>query len=182
MSASLATECNEVKESVWLFHFLFSFSMTEFWSIDATIHASSNGTAKVCRSPSLTPCAKENRHLGLGDINQPDTLKILQNSYAATPPPMIANRCSNSTNPVSRLILIPKSLQICLHIERLIGEGQKALKEQGIDQLLDEARESNRENDLEHLKRTCESVPFCACPDGKVMMELKAVGHGGKRA
>lgn len=34
---------------------------------------------------------------------------------------------------------------------------KRALKEKGIDQLLDDARESNRENDLEHLKRACES-------------------------
>lgn len=53
------------------------------------------------------------------------------------------------------------------------------MKEQGIDQLLDDARESNRENDLEHLKRTCESVPFHGSPDGKVTTELKAVGFGG---
>lgn len=33
---------------------------------------------------------------------------------------------------------------------------QKALKEKGIDEILEEARESNRENDLEHLKRGCE--------------------------
>ncbi|KAI4202547.1 MAG: hypothetical protein LQ350_002490 [Teloschistes chrysophthalmus] len=52
---------------------------------------------------------------------------------------------------------IPSGLRIRLHFERLIDERQKALKEQGIDQLLDDARESNRENDLEHLKRTCES-------------------------
>ncbi|CAO1602700.1 MAG: hypothetical protein LQ349_004673 [Xanthoria aureola] len=31
----------------------------------------------------------------------------------------------------------------------------KALKEKGIDEILEEARESNRENDLEHLKRGC---------------------------
>ena len=35
-------------------------------------------------------------------------------------------------------------------------EFKKALKEKGIDDILDEARESNRENDREHMKRTCE--------------------------
>lgn len=37
-----------------------------------------------------------------------------------------------------------------------ISREQKALKEKGIDEILEEARESNRENDLEHLKRGCE--------------------------
>ena len=32
---------------------------------------------------------------------------------------------------------------------------KKALKEKGIDKLLDDARESNRENDLENLRRGC---------------------------
>ena len=32
---------------------------------------------------------------------------------------------------------------------------QKALKERGIDSMLDDARESNRENDAEHMKRSC---------------------------
>lgn len=36
------------------------------------------------------------------------------------------------------------------------GDSKKALKEKGIDEILEEARESNRENDLEHLKRACE--------------------------
>jgi TRIAP1/MDM35 family protein len=31
---------------------------------------------------------------------------------------------------------------------------QRALKERGIDSMLDEARESNRENDAEHMKGT----------------------------
>lgn len=35
---------------------------------------------------------------------------------------------------------------------------QKALKEKGIDEMLDEARESNRENDAQHMKRACKSL------------------------
>lgn len=34
---------------------------------------------------------------------------------------------------------------------------QKALKEKGIDEMLDEARDSNRENDAQHMKRACKS-------------------------
>ncbi len=37
---------------------------------------------------------------------------------------------------------------------------KKALKEKGIDELLEEARESNRENDLEHMKKGCEFSRF----------------------
>lgn len=39
-------------------------------------------------------------------------------------------------------------------------DGKTALKEKGIDQLLEDARESNRESDLEHLKRRCASVSY----------------------
>lgn len=34
---------------------------------------------------------------------------------------------------------------------------QKALKERGIDRMIDEAREDNRENDVEHMKQSCKS-------------------------
>ncbi len=38
-----------------------------------------------------------------------------------------------------------------------LSERQKALKEKGIDTMLEEARESNSENDARNLRRTCES-------------------------
>jgi hypothetical protein len=34
---------------------------------------------------------------------------------------------------------------------------QKALKDRGIDTMLEEARETNRENDAEHMKGGCKS-------------------------
>ena len=34
---------------------------------------------------------------------------------------------------------------------------QTALKERGIDTMLEEARESNKENDAENMRRSCES-------------------------
>lgn len=37
-----------------------------------------------------------------------------------------------------------------------LSERQKALKEKGIDSMVEEARESNSENDARNLRRTCE--------------------------
>lgn len=37
----------------------------------------------------------------------------------------------------------------------ILHDLQKALKERGIDTMLEDARESNRENDAEHMKRRC---------------------------
>lgn len=36
---------------------------------------------------------------------------------------------------------------------------QVALKKKGIDKLLDEAREDNKENDATHMGRRCKSIP-----------------------
>ncbi|KAI7921551.1 hypothetical protein M0657_004307 [Pyricularia oryzae] len=47
--------------------------------------------------------------------------------------------------------------------ESLFNDYQKclgvALKKKGIDKLLDEAREDNKENDATHMGRRCKSIP-----------------------
>lgn len=50
------------------------------------------------------------------------------------------------------------------------------MKEKGIDQLLEDARESNRENDLEHLKRGCELLSSLSLSVG-----LETEGANGSR-
>ncbi len=35
---------------------------------------------------------------------------------------------------------------------------QKALEEGGIDKMLEEARENNKENDAENMRKTCKSI------------------------
>jgi hypothetical protein len=42
---------------------------------------------------------------------------------------------------------------------------QIALKERGIDRMLEEAREDNKENDAANMKRKCKKTP--GCPFGK---------------
>lgn len=46
---------------------------------------------------------------------------------------------------------------------KLTAYEQKALKERGIDQMLEEARADNRENDLENMKPSCEWSRFPGC-------------------
>lgn len=39
------------------------------------------------------------------------------------------------------------------------NDAQGALKERGIDKMLDEARDDHKENDVLHMKRGCENSP-----------------------
>lgn len=56
MSSSLAPECNEVKEYAAQYLLFHSLYFTDYL-LDATIHASSSGTAKVHHAP--LPCEFE---------------------------------------------------------------------------------------------------------------------------
>jgi hypothetical protein len=76
---------------------------------------------------------------------------ILKNSFAVTLLQTNAVHYSSNTKPASRLALTSVQDPF-IH---LAYASQKALKERGIDSMLDEARDSNRENDAEHMKRTC---------------------------
>ena len=76
---------------------------------------------------------------------------------------MSASLCSSNTNPVSLYVSSPSSLHSSIANVDLVAKVafvKKALKEKGIDELLEEARESNRENDLEHMKKGCRFPRF----------------------
>ena len=45
----------------------------------------------------------------------------------------------------------------------LLSRPQKALKERGIDSMLDEAREENKENDAQNMRRNGMLLHVCCC-------------------
>jgi len=126
MSASLAPECNEVKE--WVALPTGQASANRIGGDMTT--ASSNGTVKV-RELSYT--------CNLPPLTSVEYLRGAATSDECEPMFKQYEQCLKVQHHDSTTVLFP------------LIPLQKVLKSKGIDSMLKEAREDNRENDAEHL-------------------------------
>ena len=138
MSASLAPECNEVKE--WVCNPDNLTWWADSLALGVMIRASWNGTARVWYSP-----------FTCGWSCWP-SLEYLRGNATT-------DECSSLFKEYRQCLAVS---HIFLIFQKLLGSDfkQGALKERGIDKMLEEAREDNKESDALNMRRKCKWYVF----------------------